>query len=152
MADPLIVTRIFKAPRERVWEAWTRPEDFAAWFGTEAVEVPPATVSLDVRTGGRWNAEMHLPEGDTVHWFGKYTEVDPPERLAFTMNDDATAPPYPEPVVVEFREMDAGTQMKLTQPRGDFTDEEMEHMEASYQGFFDAMEKLLASRDAGGRT
>ncbi|NKX54448.1 SRPBCC family protein [Arthrobacter mobilis] len=150
MADPLIVTRRFKAPRERVWAAWTRPEDFAAWFGTEAVEVPPATVSLDVRTGGAWSAEMHLPDGDTVHWFGEYTEVDPPHRLAFTMNDDPAAPPYPEPVVVEFREMDGGTEMRLTQPRGDFSDEEMEEMRASYQGFFDTMEKLLASRGADG--
>jgi uncharacterized protein YndB with AHSA1/START domain len=150
VSDPLIITRIFKASRERVWAAWTRPEDFAVWFGTEAVDVPSATVSLDVRTGGAWSAEMHLPEGDTVHWFGEYTEVDPPERLAFTMNDDAAEPPYPEPVVVELREADGGTEMTLTQPRGDFTDEEMEHMEASYQGFFEAMGKLLAAPDPGG--
>ena len=57
-------------------------------------------MSLDVRTGGRWNAEMHLPEGDTVHWFGEYPEVDPPHRLAFIINDDPAAPPYPEPVIV----------------------------------------------------
>lgn len=150
MGDPLIITRIFKASREHVWEAWTRPEDFATWFGTEAVDVPPATVSLDVRTGGAWSAEMHLPEGDTVHWFGEYTEVDPPRRLAFTMNDDPAAPPYPEPVIVGFRELDAGTEMTLTQPRGDFSDEEIEQMEASYQGFFDTMEKLLAARAGGG--
>jgi len=148
VSDPLIITRVFKAPREQVWQAWTRPEDFAAWFGTEAVQVPPATVLLDVRTGGAWSAEMHLPEGDTVHWFGQYTEVDPPQRLAFTMNDDPAAAPYPEPVTVEFREDEGGTQMTLTQPRGDFTDGQMADMEASYQGFFDAMAKLLASPEA----
>jgi uncharacterized protein YndB with AHSA1/START domain len=146
MGDSLIITRLFKAPREHVWKAWTHPEDFSAWFGTEAVDVPPATVSLDVRTGGSWSAEMHLPEGDTVHWFGEYTQVDPPRLLAFTMNDDAAQPPYPEPVVVELRQADGGTEMILTQPRGNFTDEEMEHMEASYRAFFTAMEKLLATK------
>jgi len=62
------------------------------------------------------------------------------------MNDDAAQPPYPEPVVVELRQADAGTEMTLTQPRGDFTDEQMEHMDASYRAFFTAMEKLLATK------
>ncbi|AUI52836.1 SRPBCC family protein [Arthrobacter crystallopoietes] len=145
MGDSLIITRIFNAQREQVWKAWTLPENFAAWFGTEAVDVPPATVTLDVRAGGSWSADMHLPEGDTVHWFGEYTQVDPPQLLAFTMNDDAAQPPYPEPVVVNLRQVDEGTEMTLTQPRGDFTDEQMEHMEASYLAFFEAMEKLLAA-------
>jgi uncharacterized protein YndB with AHSA1/START domain len=150
MTGPLVIIRTFEARRERVWAAWTRPEDFAAWFGTEAVEVPAATVSLDVRTGGAWSAEMRLPEGDTVHWFGEYTSVDPPEHLAFTMNDDAARPPYPEPVTVSLAETDAGTQMTVTQPQGDFSDAEMGHMETSYQAFFDAMEDLVTDEVRGG--
>lgn len=150
MEGPLVITRFFTAPRERVWAAWTRPGDFAVWFGTGAVEVPPATVSLDVRTGGAWSAEMRLPEGDVVHWFGEYTYVEPPVRLEFTMNDDAAQPPYPEPVTVALRDTGAGTEMTLTQPRGDFSDEEMDHMEASYRAFFDAMEDLVTKGSSGG--
>jgi len=142
----LVITRVFRVPRELVWRVWTRPEDFAAWFGTDAVDVPPATVSLDVRTGGAWSAEMRLPEGDTVRWFGEYTQVEPPERLVFTMNDDAAQPPYPEPVVVELKEANGRTRMTLTQPQGDFSDDQMEQMETSYRAFFDAMEKVLAAR------
>jgi uncharacterized protein YndB with AHSA1/START domain len=150
VSDPLVITRAFRASRQQVWEAWTRPDEFARWFGTEVVEVPPAAVSLDVRPGGVWSAQMHLTGEETVHWFGRYIQVDPPHRLAFTMNDDADAPPYPEPVVVQLEEVDRGTEMTLTQPRGDFTDEEMEHMEASYHAFFDAMGRLLVDRATGG--
>ncbi|NKX54867.1 SRPBCC family protein [Arthrobacter mobilis] len=146
MPNALTITRNFQAPVEQVWEAWTRPELFAAWFGTEAVEVPLETVSLDVRPGGAWAAEMRLPDGNSINWTGEYTEVDPPRRLALTMNDDPAAPADPSPVVVELRQAGGGTEMTLTQPRGDFTDEQLEQTRAGYGGFFDAMEKLLTGR------
>lgn len=146
MPDALIITRTFQAPVERVWEAWTQPELFAAWFGTEAVEVPRETVSMDVRPGGAWAAVMRLPDGNSIHWAGEYTEVDPPRRLALTMNDDPAVPADPSPVVVELRQANGGTEMTLTQPRGGFTDEELEQTRAGYGGFFDAMDKLLTEQ------
>ncbi|MFD1214261.1 SRPBCC domain-containing protein [Arthrobacter sp. GCM10027362] len=145
MTDALTITRTFAAPRELVYAAWTRPEYFSVWFGTEAVDVPLDTLSLDVRAGGAWTAVMHLPDGDTIHWTGEYTEVDPPARLAFTMNDDPSAPADPAPVTVVFREAGGGTEMTLAQPRGGFTDEQLEQTKAGYNGFFDAMDKLLAA-------
>ncbi|MFC6355854.1 SRPBCC family protein [Luethyella okanaganae] len=145
MTDELTITRTFTAPRELVYAAWTRPEHFSVWFGTEAVDVPLDTISMDVRIGGVWTAVMHLLDGNTIHWHGKYTEVDPPRRLAFTMDDDPSNDSH-EPVTVALAEIDGGTEMTLTQPRGGFADEQLEQTVVGYNGFFDAMEKLLAAQ------
>ena len=45
-------SRVFDAPRERVWREWTEPERFADWFGGAESEIPLDTVSMDVRPGG----------------------------------------------------------------------------------------------------
>ncbi|WP_424531726.1 SRPBCC family protein [Sphaerisporangium viridialbum] len=145
MTDVLTVTRTFAASRELVYEAWTRPEHFSVWFGTEAVDVPLDTLSMDVRVGGAWNAVMHLPDGNKIQWVGEYTEVGPPERLAFTMSDDPSNPAR-VPVVVVLAEVDGGTEMTLTQTGSGFTEEQHARTVAGYNGFFDAMEKLLAAQ------
>ncbi|PYE55468.1 SRPBCC family protein [Deinococcus yavapaiensis] len=144
MFDGLTITRTFNASRERVYAMWTTPEDFAAWFGTEAVEVPLDSVSMDVRVGGTWRATMRLPGGHEIQWGGKYTEVDPPGRLAFTLTDDPTTPEI-EPVVVVLREVAGGTEMTFTQPRHGFSDEHLERTREGYNSFFDALEKRLSA-------
>ncbi|HWG84804.1 MAG TPA: SRPBCC domain-containing protein [Deinococcales bacterium] len=146
MPDSFTVTRRFPVPRERVFDAWTRPELFARWFGTEAVDVPLESVVLDARVGGEWRAVMYLPDDSRINWVGEYTEVRPPERLAFTMSDDPSAPAG-DPITVDLREVAGGTEMTVTQPRGDFSDEQVEQTIAGYNGFFDAMEKVLAEED-----
>ena len=57
MADPPIgreftITRVFDAPRELVWKAWTDPEHVARWFGPRGYSTPQSTVTMDVRPGG----------------------------------------------------------------------------------------------------
>lgn len=142
MSDTITVTRTFAAPRERVYAAWTTPEQFAAWFGTAAVDVPLETLSLDVRVGGQWEAVMHLPDGGTINWAGEYSVVDPPARLVLTMTDEPGADPG-EPITVDFVEADGATQMTLVQPAGDFTAEQQAATAAGYGGFFDEMERLV---------
>lgn len=143
MTDTFTITRTFPATCEQVYALWTQPEHFAVWFGTDAVDVPLDTLSLDVRVGGAWSAVMHLPDGNTIDWVGEYTEVDPPERLAFTMTDQP-AEPAGDPVIVTFAEVDGATEMTLTQPRHGFSDEQVEATVAGYNSFFDVMERQLA--------
>jgi uncharacterized protein YndB with AHSA1/START domain len=145
MTDGITITRTFAAPRELVWAAWTQPEHFSVWFGTEAVDVPLDTLSMDVRVGGAWNAVMLLPDGNAIHWIGEYTEVDPPARLAFTMTDNPASPAR-EPVTVALTEIDGGTEMTMTQSGGNLTEEQYAQTIIGYNGFFDAMEKLLAAQ------
>jgi len=79
------LTRVFDAPRERVWKEWTEPEAFADWFGGAESDVPLATVSMDVRPGGSWRLTMFFgPERREIQWRGEYREVVEPERLVFS--------------------------------------------------------------------
>ena len=63
MAEGFTVTRVFDAPRERVWKEWTEPERFADWFGGTEWQVPMATVSMDVKPGGLWRLSMFADTG-----------------------------------------------------------------------------------------
>ena len=87
MAEYFTITRTLRAPRELVFEAITKPEHFAVWFGTAAVEVPQDTLTMDVRPGGDFRAVMHLPDGNRINWAGSYVEVEPPSHLAMTLTD-----------------------------------------------------------------
>ena len=90
MADEpgISITRVFDAPRERVWREWTEPERFAAWYGGDQADIPVSTVSMDVRPGGRWKATMFFGEDRReIRWEGEYLEVAPPGRLVFTVTD-----------------------------------------------------------------
>jgi uncharacterized protein YndB with AHSA1/START domain len=144
MTDGFTVTRIIKAPRELVWDAWTLPEHFSKWFGTEAVEVPLDSLVMDVRAGGALKAVMLLPDGNRIDWFGEYKFVDKPSRIEYWLSD---GPPIEglDPVVTTFTEVEGGTEVTLFQPRYGFTDEQMEATVAGYNQFFDALEKVVAS-------
>jgi uncharacterized protein YndB with AHSA1/START domain len=75
----------FDAPREEVWREWTEPDRFADWYGGPNYEIPPDTVSMDVREGGKWSL-VAIVGGREIHWDGEYIEVNEPERLVFTVS------------------------------------------------------------------
>jgi uncharacterized protein YndB with AHSA1/START domain len=78
----LVLTRIFDAPRELVWKAWTQPERLARWFGPRGFT--STVLEADFRPGGEYRFHMRSPEGDD-HWQrGTYREIVPPERLVST--------------------------------------------------------------------
>ena len=143
MTDYFSVTRTLAAPRELVFDAITRPEHFAVWFGTAQVEVPQETLSMDVRPGGAFRAVMHLPDGNLIHWAGTYIEVDPPAHLAMTLTDqpgdDAGLP-----VLFDLESVDGGTQLTIRQDRSDFSDEQVAATIAGYNAFIDDMAKVVA--------
>ena len=78
MTEYFTVTRELSAPRELVFEALTKPEHFAVWCGTAAVEVPQESLTMDVRPGGAFRAVMLLPDGNRIDWAGEYHVVEPP--------------------------------------------------------------------------
>ena len=88
-------TRTFDAPRELVFKAWTEPEQFAKWWGgAQGASTPLDTVRLDARPGGEWRAVTRMADGSAEYpFFGVYREVDPPERLVFTLRNS----PEPDP-------------------------------------------------------
>lgn len=142
MTDGFTITRTFAAPRELVFDAFTKPEHFSVWFGTAAVPVPLETLHMDVRVGGTWTAVMHLPDGTTKDWEGEYREVDRPSRLAFTLTDQP-GEDAGEPVTVDLREVEGGTEMTFWQARHGFTDEQIEMVKAGYGAFFDELGRIV---------
>jgi uncharacterized protein YndB with AHSA1/START domain/DNA-binding transcriptional ArsR family regulator len=142
MADGITITRVFDAPRERVWQEWTEPERFADWFGGTESEVPLSTVSMDVRPGGSWRLTMLAARGE-IRWKGEYREVAPPERLVFTISDQPGDEAY-ELITVVLTELgDGRTEMHFEQ-RGSMSAEEYEAAGSGWGSFFDRIAERLA--------
>ena len=76
----IVMKRTFDAPRNLVFEAWTKPEHVAQWW--DPTGVPLAACEIDLRTNGSFRWVHRVPEGDEGYAFaGVYREIVPPERL-----------------------------------------------------------------------
>jgi len=111
----LVHSRVFDAPRELVWKAWTDPKQFAKWFAPEGFTAPRC--ELDVRPGGTIRVDMKGAEPSLGEFYGKtfpgkgvYTEVVPNERLAFTFEGEDAPPKVLTTVVF----VDEGKRTKIT--------------------------------------
>jgi uncharacterized protein YndB with AHSA1/START domain len=149
MAEPapdrrlgLTITRVFAAPRERVWREWTEPEAFADWFGGTEAEIPIETVAMDVRPGGAWRATM-LYGGSEISWSGEYVEVWPPERLVLTIADERDA--QHELVVVMLTDLGDGRTEMLVEQHGTMPPDAYEATRNGWGGFLDRMAERLAA-------
>jgi uncharacterized protein YndB with AHSA1/START domain len=80
----LVMERVFDAPRELVFKAWTDPKHVAQWWGPKGFTNP--VCELDVRPGGAILIHMRGPDGVVYPTKGVYREIAPPERLVFTNN------------------------------------------------------------------
>lgn len=75
------LTRVFDAPRELVWDTFTKAEHIARWWGPRKYAI--TVQEFDVRPGGKWKIS-HAHGTRTVTFFGEYREVVKPERLSRT--------------------------------------------------------------------
>ncbi|MEZ5168852.1 MAG: SRPBCC domain-containing protein [Acidimicrobiales bacterium] len=124
-----MIERVFDAPIEVMWEMWTDPGHFAAWYGPTGASVPQ--VEMDVQVGGRRLVcmEMQTPNGPMQMWFaGEYREVARPTRLVYTefladehgnaLSPEATGMPADHPsvteVIVELEDLGGRTAMRMT--------------------------------------
>ena len=111
----LRVERRFAAPRERVFEAWTDPNLLVRWFTPYAGSSSDA--EMDLRAGGAWRVRMRPRLWPDGYAYGTYLEVEPPERLVFTLAWK-NFPFGPETLVtVELHEADGETDLTLVQER-----------------------------------
>lgn len=78
----LVMERVFDAPRELVFQAWTDPKHVAQWWGPKGFTNP--VCELDVRPGGAILIHMRGPDGVVYPTKGVYREIVSPERLVFT--------------------------------------------------------------------
>lgn len=88
MKEPITVTTAVRAPIERVWECWTGLEHLEHW-SFASPEWGAKGLESDLRAGGRFRTEMFARDGSFAFVFeGTFTEVAPPTRLRFTLDDD----------------------------------------------------------------
>jgi uncharacterized protein YndB with AHSA1/START domain len=138
------VTRVFDAPRERVWKEWTEPECFADWFGGADSEVPLSSVSMEVTPGGRLQLTMFSGPGRReIRWKGEYREVVEPERLVFTVTDQPGDDRHELVTVVLTDLGDGRTEMRFEQ-RGRMRPEQYERTKEGWGSFFDRIDERLA--------
>lgn len=83
-ANPSLVeiNRTFRAPVERVWEAWSQPELFKQWWGPEEFTSPRA--EMDFREGGKFIFGMQSPQGEITWSVGTVTEIKPNQKIVFS--------------------------------------------------------------------
>jgi uncharacterized protein YndB with AHSA1/START domain len=142
----LTITRSFAASPQAVFEAWTDPEKFAVWFGTDGVDVPAETLSMDVRPGGSWEAVMKLPDDTSIDWVGEYLEVEAPTHLRMTITDNP-AEDARGVITVDLAKVGSGTQMIMSQESPGFDEGQLEQTVIGYNAFFDVMESLVAESE-----
>jgi len=79
------MTRIFDAPRHPVFEAWTKPEHVARWWGWRDSTL--SVCEIDLRPGGAWRFVLRRPDGQEYPFKGVYREIAAPERLEKVLAD-----------------------------------------------------------------
>jgi uncharacterized protein YndB with AHSA1/START domain len=107
----IAVTRVFDAPRQLVFEAWTKPDHITSWMlGPEGWAMPVCDV--DLRPGGAWRFVWRGADGQQMGMNGVYREVAPPERMVFTETWGGDWPPTLNTVVLA--DQDGGTRLTYT--------------------------------------
>ena len=139
----LVIDRVFDAPRERVWKAWTDPEQLKQWSAPGGFTIPLS--EGDLRPGGSWQATMVKPDGTELRPGGKYREIVEPERLVFTHAwYDENAVPGPETfVTVTLKDRSEKTDMNFRQTGFTSGGERDGHAEG-WTECFDKLSELLA--------
>jgi uncharacterized protein YndB with AHSA1/START domain len=141
--ETLRIERTFRAPAKAVFEAWTSEEVLRRWFhGEHAWETPEAEV--DLRVGGAVRVVMRDPEKGVDHGGGgRYTEIEPPTRLAFTWTWDGDD--RETLIELDFKEADGATSVRMTHS-GLRDEESVRNHEGGWSNCLDNLEGALAGR------
>jgi uncharacterized protein YndB with AHSA1/START domain len=142
----MTIVRVFDAPRELVWNAWTDPQRLVQWFGPKEFSNP--FCELEVRAGGAFRITMQGPDGTQYPMEAVYDDVVAPERLAWTsdVEHDGNVS-FQLRQVATFAERDGKTEMRLeafivrATPE---SDEALGGMEQGWTQSFDKLDDLLA--------
>ena len=78
------IERTFKAPLELVWEAWTKPEHIAHWWGPKGMDIKIEAHNFIV--GGKWKYTMLMPDGNEFISEGEYLEIEDGKKIVTTAN------------------------------------------------------------------
>jgi uncharacterized protein YndB with AHSA1/START domain len=143
------LTRVYDAPLQAVWEAWTNPEEVALWWGPRGFTL--TTHDRDLRTGGHWHYTMHGPDGTDYENTAQYLEVVPQQRMVYDHGGHKDRPPLFR-VTALFTEKEGRTQLDMSMAFA--TPEVADEMrgfirKAGGEGTWDRLAEHLGKRCAG---
>jgi len=104
----IVTTRIVDAPRDRVFKAWTDPDQLARWWGPKGFQ--NTFHEFDLRPGGAWRFIMHAPDGIDYQSESLFVEIVKPERIVF---DHITGPRFT--LAASFEDLDGKTRVTFCQ-------------------------------------
>jgi len=138
----LVVTRVFDAPVELVFEAWRRADLFQRWWVPKALGVPLRACEMDVRTGGHYRLEFGLDAANAMAFYGRYIEVTPPSRIVWTNEESGETGAV---TTVTFEDLDGKTRLVLSElyPTSEACDEALQGSAAGLPGQFEQLDELL---------
>ena len=137
----IVVTRVFEAPRERVWRAWTEPGELARWWGKRGWTTPPDSVTMDVRPGGEFSLlSVSDEDGREMRLDTTYREIVEPERLSF---GEAT---------VTLTDLGGGRTEMVFRTTTEMTDEIRQRAAGGLASAFDRLAEQLRTPDRGATT
>jgi uncharacterized protein YndB with AHSA1/START domain len=143
----VLITRIFEAPRERVFRAWTDPDEVAAWYGPEHFDTPRERINIDLRVGGRYELTM-VQRGSGAEYPVRYEIVELVEPELIVLRSD----PMPEigmhePTLTRVEFHDHGDKTRMTLVDGPYPDSS--HAESGWNAAFDKLAALVAGQRSG---
>jgi uncharacterized protein YndB with AHSA1/START domain len=139
----VLITRIFEAPRERVFRAWTDPDEVAKWFGPGNVETPRDRIRIDLRVGGRYELTMVHANGREFALGYEIVELVEPELLVLR-SDPMPQAGMPEPTLVRVELHDHGAKTRMTLSDLPYPPEARGQAEAGWSVAFDTLAGILA--------
>jgi uncharacterized protein YndB with AHSA1/START domain len=140
------ITRVFDAPRDLVFQAWTDPAHVTCWWGPRGFTTPAHTITMDVRPGGAWRACM-VSDADGTEYptGGVYREVVEPERLVFTWGDPDNPDVAGEASIVTVTFADLGDKTEMTFHQAGFpTDEGRANVQDGWTTCIERLTEYLA--------
>ena len=157
-----VVERVFDAPRDLVWKAWTDPKHLAHWYGPG---VETVIHGFDLKVGGAWLNEMKFGEKSDLSKM-VFTEIEPGARLVWhhsstdadwNVVSNPMMPDWPRVMLttVTFTDDDGGTKLRLTWVPHEATEAEIACFAGAMDGFgrgwgagFDLIDGILAEMQA----
>jgi len=138
----LTISYELQASRDKVWDAWTKPEQFALWWSPEHFTIP--ICELDVRPEGTLRVDMKGPDGNIYPSIGTYKEVVRPDKLSFINSplDKEGNKLFEVLQTVELTENNGKTLLKITSEVVSATPEAQPYLAGMEIGINQALQKL----------
>ena len=137
----LVLKRRIKAAPEKVYEAWTKPEQMTRWWGVTDNPKPPVA-ETDLRVGGRFRVQFWDPKNEHHSVSGTYREVVPNRKLSFSWAWQST-PERESLVTIDLNPVNDGTMLTLTHEQF-FSEKARDDHGRGWSMALDRLEALLA--------